>query len=50
MKKPEWMENDLKNKQVQEILIIAAGCREKEFITDGAIQQVYEYIQELEDK
>lgn len=43
--RPEWMIEKLDNKQVDNILL---SCNE--FVTDGSIQKIYEYINELERK
>ena len=41
--RPEWMKEPLRNKKVDEIL-----CTITEWVTDGAVQSIYEYIRELE--
>lgn len=41
--RPEWMNKQLNNKHIDEILL---SCNQ--FVTDGTIQKIYEYIIELE--
>jgi len=43
--RPEWMKEKLKNETVDKILL---ACLD--WITDGTIQIIYEYIKELEKK
>ena len=43
--RPEWMNKELDNKQVDSILLVCS-----QFITDASLQIIYEYIKAMEVK
>lgn len=47
--RPDWMKEPLKNKKIDDILLVFAGCKKPDPV-DPVIQLIYEYIKELEEK